>query len=71
MTVLGGMLIAGLGVESYMLGNLQEELDTRLAKIRERLETSRAELALNIDSVVEESVDNREMSRRQIFATKM
>ena len=49
---------------------LNDELETRLAKIRERLETSRAELAVNIDTVVKESVDTRERSRKQIFATK-
>ena len=49
---------------------LNDELETRLAKIRERLETSRAELAVNIDTVVKDSVDTRDQSGRQIFATK-
>ena len=49
---------------------LNDELETRLAKIRERLETSRAELAVNIDTVVKDSVDTRDRSPRQIFATK-
>ena len=39
---------------------LQDTLDTRLATIRKRLEDSRADLAQNIDTLVEDSVDTRE-----------
>ena len=39
---------------------LQDTLDTRLATIRKRLEDSRADLAQNIDTMVEDSVDTRD-----------
>ena len=39
---------------------LQDTLDTRLATIRKRLEDSRADLAQNIDTLVEDSVDTRD-----------